>query len=114
MCARGQSWHADLCVYLACLYTVYYIWLCQVWRKIFPELHFNMDLLRMKQEKTEKLNNHSAPIGTWGNPGEENKPNDQVRVLAFTVVASGRRPSGFFLRSVSPTHERPPFAAGAC
>ena len=117
MCARGQSWHADLCVYLACLYTVYYIWLCQVWRKIFPELHFNMDLLRMKQEKTEKLNNKSAPIGMWGpTPAgeEEKKPNDQVRVLSFTVVASGQRPSGFFLRSVSPTHERPPFAAGAC
>jgi len=32
------------------------------------------------------LNNQSAPIGTWGNPGEENKPNDQS-LLWFRVAA---------------------------
>jgi hypothetical protein len=73
-----QSWHLDLSVYLLCMYTVYYIWICQVWRKIFPELRFNMDLLGRDKAKFEKIDNMSAPIGTWGNPGENEKPNDQV------------------------------------
>ncbi len=68
----------DLSVYLVCMFTVYYIWICQVWRKIFPELRFNMDLLGRDKAKFEKIDNMSAPIGTWGNPGENEKPNDQV------------------------------------
>jgi len=78
VCVCEQSWHLDLSVYLLCMYTVYYIWICQVWRKIFPELRFNMDLLGRDKVKFEKIDNMSAPIGTWGNPGENEKPNDQV------------------------------------
>jgi hypothetical protein len=73
-----QSWHLDLCVYLVTMYTVYYIWLCNVWEKILPRLNFNIDMAARDKAKFEKLHNKEAKIGDWGKPNDEDKPNDQV------------------------------------
>merc|ERR1719263_2681733 len=69
--------HADIAVYIATAYTIYYIWLCNVWEKILPRLNFNINLAAEEKAKFERLNNKKAMIGTWGEPNDEGVPNDQ-------------------------------------
>ena len=73
-----QGWHADIAVYIATAYVVYYIWHCNVWEKILPRLNFNINLAGEEKKKFERLNNKKADIGVWGEPNDEDKPNDQV------------------------------------
>jgi hypothetical protein len=74
----GQSWHLDICFYIATAYTVYYIWMGNVWEKVLPRLNFNIDLAAQEKAKFERLHNKEAKIGTWGEPNDEGVPNDQV------------------------------------
>ena len=74
---HALGWHADIAVYIATAYTIYYIWLCNVWEKILPRLNFNINLAAEEKAKFERLNNKKAMIGTWGEPNDEGVPNDQ-------------------------------------
>jgi len=74
---RALGWHADIAVYIATAYVVYYIWHCNVWEKILPRLNFNINLAGEEKKKFERLNNKKADIGVWGEPNDEDKPNDQ-------------------------------------
>lgn len=79
----------DICFYIATIYTVYYIWLCNVWEKILPRLNFNTDVAAQEKAKFERLQNKTAQIGTWGKANDEGVPNDQVLCLhlfSYSVV----------------------------
>jgi len=74
---HALSWHLDICFYIATAYTVYYIWMGNVWEKVLPRLNFNIDLAAQEKAKFERLHNKEAKIGTWGQPNDEGVPNDQ-------------------------------------
>jgi len=84
---HALSWHLDICFYIATIYTVYYIWLCNVWEKILPRLNFNTDVAAQEKAKFERLQNKTAQIGTWGKANDEGVPNDQD--LLWFRVAEG-------------------------
>lgn len=68
----------DICFYIATAFTVYYIWMGNLWEKVLPRLNFNIDLAAQEKAKFERLHNKEAKIGTWGEPNDEGVPNDQV------------------------------------
>jgi len=80
----------DICVYIATMYTVYYIWLCNLWEKILPKLNFRFNKAAAEKAKFEKLNNKTAAIGVWGRPNESevHGPNDMVLASPHLLPSS--------------------------
>ena len=79
-----QGWHLDICFYVATAYTVYYIWLNQVWVKIFPRFKWREPT--EATEKTVNKDNKQCKIGQWveagvdatDEKGDPTAPSDQV------------------------------------
>jgi hypothetical protein len=72
------------------MYTVYYIWLCNLWEKILPKLNFRFNKAAAEKAKFEKLNNKTAAIGVWGRPNESevHGPNDMVLASPHLLPSS--------------------------
>jgi len=64
---RALGWHLDICFYVATAYTVYYIWLNQVWVKIFPRFKWREPT--EATEKTVNKDNKQCKIGQWVEAG---------------------------------------------